>query len=462
MFHSHSRRATMQRCRHWGKNALTFSLLTCALAFVGLQAGPVAAAAATVAGGCSWWIQYGLGGSDLLAPDSDAAYWMSTYLQFPGRGLVINGAFPQARYMSFTLYSGGSLVPGGALFDAEIQPSSGVNPFQTSASGAGDYTLTVAPGAAPARPAPNTLYTGTTAGAAFELMYRVYRSERSAGGWRSTAPDHRHDRRPADDSARTVHRLRVDGSADGTVPPTLSAGATGPAGAAVAAVAASATPEPAWQADSGGSDFPNPDNTYLEAAITPSDGQLVVLQAQMPTFPNTNAGEPPWQSGRQVRYWSICENDGPLATVTGCVPDFDAVENAGTATFVVSSTSNRPPNATAADGVNWLPWGAFPAGLLIYRQMLAAPTFQQAIADAIDAGSARIGDGAIPPADRLLLRGDVCRDRSHRLPRRRRPGGLSADEHISRRLGLNVRDHAAKPSGRKKSPRPASPCKDGP
>jgi hypothetical protein len=394
MLLSHSLRAGLGRCCRWAMRALTVTLLGTVATIVGLLAGSVSVAAATATGGCSWQTQYGMGGSDLGAPDTDAAYWTTTYLQFPGRGLVISGAFPRARYMSFTLYSNSSLVPGGSLFDAELSPSSGTNPFQANTTGPGDYTVTVVAGAAPADRAPNTLYTGTTALAEFELLYRVYDPlDPPTGGV------------PLPQISDTIggQVTTVHGPCVGSTSTTPLAGpgalnVTGGTSTLDAPRnALSASTSPTWAVASWASGFGNPDNAYLQAAINPGGGQLVVLQARMPAFPNTNAGQPSWQSGQQVRYWSICENDGPLMSVVGCVPDFDAVESNGIATFVISSTINRPANATAADGVNWIPWGAFPSGLVMYRQMLAAAAFQQSIADARDAPSLASAMGAYLP-----------------------------------------------------------------
>jgi len=48
-------------------------------------------------------------------------------------------------------------------------------------------------------------------------------------------------------------------------------------------------------------------------------------------------------------------------------------------TIVVSTAEQRPANARPECGVTWLPWGPQTQGLLIYRHMLADPSFAQAI-----------------------------------------------------------------------------------
>lgn len=334
---------------------------------------PGVAAAATPS--CSWQEQFGLGGSDELAPDSDAAYWVNKYLQVSGTGLTITGSFPDARYMSFAVYVNEAVPTGGSLYDSEIQPSSGVNPFQVGVDGTGGYTLHVVTGAQPAQPAPDTLYTGTTGAATVDLVYRVYDPiEPPSGGVALPQITNTFDGVPT-----TVHGACVTSTSAASGPERLELSASGRTPLSATQARAPSASEPVWEDATLAAYYPNPDNAYVGASINSADGQLVVIQAQMPAFPDTNAGAPPWQSGQQVRYWSICQNGGVVATVIGCVPDFEAVETAGVATFVISSPSNRPPNATAADGVNWLPWGSYADATVIYRQMLAAPTFSQAI-----------------------------------------------------------------------------------
>ena len=52
----------------------------------------------------------------------------------------------------------------------------------------------------------------------------------------------------------------------------------------------------------------------------------------------------------------------------------------GFATFVVSDPRDRPVNPTRRKGVNWLPWGgAYYEGVIIYRHMLPAKGFREAI-----------------------------------------------------------------------------------
>jgi hypothetical protein len=84
----------------------------------------------------------------------------------------------------------------------------------------------------------------------------------------------------------------------------------------------------------------------------------------------------------QLRYWSLCSNDGLSERYFECLTDDDIVTDAyGNYTIVVSNVQNRPSNATTNCGLNWLNWGPLSDTLLIVRNMLPAPTFLQAIQD---------------------------------------------------------------------------------
>jgi hypothetical protein len=343
-------------------------------------------------GGCSWHAQYGDGGQTVLETDTNAAYWATSYLSLPGGGMTIHGTFPQARNMSFTVYHLSGAVRGGHLYDAQIVPDAGgVNPFQTGESGTGTYTLHVVAAPTPADPAPNTLYTNTQATTDVELVYRVYDA---------TDPSSPEGGVPLPQTTTTFdgNPVQVNQPCVGYgQPSTVSRGSAGmPTPARTRYDARSVSTEPTWVTAKISAVFADPDNAYLSATIHAEDGQLIVMQAQMPTFPNTNAGQPAWTPA-EVRYWSICENNGVLPVVVACSADFDSVESGDTATFVISTPSNRPPNATAAAGVNWLPWGSSPYGVIIYRQMLADPSFAESIASVPAGGSAMATMGPYVP-----------------------------------------------------------------
>lgn len=354
--------------------------------------------------GCAWGVESDANVFNVAFPDQNATYWGTALLHIPRSGLVVRGAYPRARYFSLIAYDP-LLRPVGGLRDDQIDPATGVNPFRPGEQGVGTWKVRILAAAPPAHPAPNTIYAG-----------RTYEGDTNPGGfvlYRVYVPNNQSDPTGGVGLPTVTYAMRGVGSV--TMPPCASvanlpnAGVNDqlsqssypsvldglPAGTRTASnppgwgkffgygsVFGAAGPQAASLAPGGGGFLSNTDNQYITAPIDHAYGNLVVLRAKMPTFPNTTIGQPPWQPGQQVRYWSICENEKYSTRYVACTADFQAVlDSQGRATFVISDPDARPTNATVADGVNWLPWGDYPDGLLIYRQMGAAPSFSQAIAN---------------------------------------------------------------------------------
>jgi hypothetical protein len=367
----------MEWLSRWPARSLAVIAVLAVAAVLGLAMGtaPPASAAAL---GCSWGTHYGLGAGTNGDPDANAAYWAKSYLALPGGGLTIQGTFPTARYMNFTIYRNTKAIAGAHLHDAQIQPSTGVNPFQPGVQGTGTYELHVVNQAAPADPAPNTLYTGASPLSLLEIVYRVYDPADFSNPAGSPAL-------PQITPTLFGYSLAPLGTCTGAGVPALSRRpAVSPHAAPRSAVSPHATPspaEPVWSKSAVTSLYPDPDSAYLSTLLDARDGPLVVIQASLPIFPDTNTGDASWDAAQQVRYWSLCENTLTVNLV-GCVGDFQAVQNAGTGTFVVSTPANQPANATPANGINWIPFGSGASGLLLYRQILASPSFSESIAAA--------------------------------------------------------------------------------
>ncbi len=123
--------------------------------------------------------------------------------------------------------------------------------------------------------------------------------------------------------------------------------------------------------------FPDPDNIYLATILHYRAGQIVVVRAKAPTFPDTAHGVAP-STPAQVRYWSLCTDEYRKPyLVSYCVADQGvALDAEGFFTIVVSTRAERPANADAAHHVTWLDWGSTTVdNLLLMRQMLAAGSF---------------------------------------------------------------------------------------
>lgn len=356
-------------------------------------------------------------------PDEAASYWGAAYQNVPGTRLRITGRYPHARYMSFHVYDN-ITRPVDALADIQTEPDPGqTNPFLDGADRTGEarsYTAFVDFGPLPADGgrARNTLYTGTgqKAGPAAlpnangMFIYRIY------------VPDSGRD----ETGDLGLPRLTLETAAGGNPPASLCEGfkraeipnvnddlaaANGPPGpepgdwpgrnpplwrktvnltnSYSAILLSNPYGDPAYQAYQGtgadsalggrGAFFSNLHNNYMAALINRGYGQLVVFRMRMPRFADTRPG-PAAMPPADLRYFSVCQNEVVSQRYVACLTDDQTIAGAdGFMTFVVSTPEQRPSNATAACGVNWIPWGPARDGVLIYRHMLPAPGFAQAI-----------------------------------------------------------------------------------
>ncbi|MBV9173762.1 MAG: hypothetical protein JOZ81_27170, partial [Chloroflexi bacterium] len=94
------------------------------------------------------------------------------------------------------------------------------------------------------------------------------------------------------------------------------------------------------------------------------------VQGKAPTFTPDSSAIPWPNPAFDVRYWSLCNNEDmspyPVVVVTnphtqgqifGCSADLDTPVVNGRYTYVLLAVADRPPNATTAHGVAWLPYG---------------------------------------------------------------------------------------------------------
>jgi hypothetical protein len=138
--------------------------------------------------------------------------------------------------------------------------------------------------------------------------------------------------------------------------------------------------------------------------LPPYSNDLVVMRMRAPTFANTQAGDPPYlaTSSRQVRFWSVCEDDPLTSGVNRCIEDNQAINTNGFITIVMSDPSKKPADSTLAlYGAEWMSWGAlqngdtlydvnlnpvtntqpvYYYGGILYRQTLPNPSWNQSIA----------------------------------------------------------------------------------
>ena len=338
--------------------------------------------AATPSQSCSWGAKSDPDTVNVAYPDTSASYWSYQYKAVPGTELVVHGQYPKARYFSFHVYQP-SAVPIDSIYDAQITPDKGsANPFTGPAAGRRqDYAVTVLFAAKPAHPAANTLYAGQTQidGApnpGGTLMLRVYVPTdpgSPSGGvplptvtWQTTSGQ------VLTSGADCSNDLP---STNGAITQTLNG--QSPAEAPTVAKGAPLSWSKAKSSPYVGA-YGNQQNAYLTASINRADGDLIVIHGKAPTFPNTTAGEPVY-GNYQLRYWSFCENSTDTRVIA-CAPDYESNARYGSYTYVISDPSTRPGNATAANGVAWIPWGPTDAtAVIIFRNMLPADSFTHAV-----------------------------------------------------------------------------------
>jgi hypothetical protein len=379
------------------------------------------ARAAVPPGSCGWAARIGSGQLNVAFPDTAAQYWIAEVPLPPGGSVQLSGSYPHARYMSFIDYTdAGQSIDG--LADMQIAPEQGsTNPFVTGARRTAtrrSYTVNVVEGSAPASGrAPNTMYTISADGSRISppgtvlLIYRVYEPDSGldltggtglpaitvvdpAGG-RATLPVCPNDSLP---ETELTQRLAALGSSGSSPIPNTGLGSTNPPrwvrftntanGVATGGLDNEVTGTSLYPPIAGatnalppGGFFDNVNVAYVATLYGAGFGPVLAFTAKAPTAARTVAGERRMGSG-QVRYWSVCSNNG-ATLVYGCAHD-DEVPLGARRTYrvVISTAANRPSNATAACGITWLPSGPTPQTVVILRNMLPAPSFANATQNA--------------------------------------------------------------------------------
>ena len=351
---------------------------------------------------CSWGAQSDPDAVNAAYPDTNATYWVARYSAEPGMKLVVTGAYPKARYFSFHVYQP-SGVPLDSLYDAQIAADKGsTNPYvaKVPAGTPTHYTVTLDFAAKPKQPAANTMYGGVTGinGApnpAGLLMLRVYvpTNARSAQGGvpLPTVTLETATGQPVTTGQACNNSLPATGGGVNKAVTTNSFPTSSPQ--------QDPTAKPTWGRAYGNpyyGAFGNQQNAYLTASISRRFGDLVVIHGRAPVFPDTRHGVAPYTPS-DVRYWSFCQNSNSTR-VNSCAADFEANVKDGYYTYVISDPSQRPKNATASNGVAWLPWGASdPTAVVIYRNMLVSENFHHAVQDVAKGQDAQKVMGAYFP-----------------------------------------------------------------
>lgn len=387
--------------------------------------GDGAAAAAPITGNapaCGWLVQSDADILNVAYPDESATYWVAVVPNIPGAKLRIDGQYPDARYFSFNVYDP-ALRPIDGIADQNIAPTDGaLNPFtQPGIASGGHYSVQVEFTPKPEAPAANTLYSGSTTVSALTIpnpvtivLYRIYipadglppnadvplptLTLETASGTSvissqpaCTEPQLSKliDQLGAIDLNGTLIRINYPDQLD-VLPLRFPTASYPPASAVFYGLPdvllrilnnLSPIELPAalqhTELLSGGGFLSNSDAAYTTSAFSRSDGNIFVLRARAPSWRGASGVN---FGAEDMRYWSVCQNEFVTQRYVACTADYQtAIDADGFFTVMVSDEADRPANATADNGITWLPWGPYPDGLLLYRHMLPNPSFAQAI-----------------------------------------------------------------------------------
>lgn len=375
-------------------------------------------------------------------PEESATYWLARFRLAAGQRLVLRGDYPHARYESLNSYAAGG-TPTFSLPDVRIAPDRGAtNPFVAGARRdrkRRGWTVRVAGREAPAAgsvPA-NVMYAPSSPSFASELVLRVYEPDRGrdlTGGvglpapelvepdgtrvrglsgvcGAVNAPDRSIERTVQDIPVATWQSLvatpgpKADPATSPAFDPPLWERFFNQGFAAGAFTQAAGNPRPDTGMVDVGGFYSNRDTRYVITHLSRRLGKVVVIRARMPTFPQTYRGERTMGEG-QLRFWSLCSNEGRATTYAAdCLADRQVpLDRKRRYTIVVSKSADRPANARKRCGVAWLKWprrgdaaGRPDYALLIMRNMLASPGFEQAVQNIERFGDERSVMGAYFP-----------------------------------------------------------------
>jgi hypothetical protein len=356
----------------------------------------VSQAAAPILPVCSWPFEAsGQGLTNIGMPDTNATYWVMPLDTSNWKAMVIHGTYPQARFFNFNTYTAtGSLI--GTLYDTQIAPDSGSwNPFATpTGTGAQDYTVEISP----SNLGSGNFLSAGGGGFAF-VVYRVYLADpgldRTGGVGVPTVSlvDQSGNTRTLQScpfaSAETslpnlIVLLRTSGFTDAAnfLEQILTA-ANQALGGGTCSVS-SKNPNPVtFPATSGAGFFPNPQTTYLQTGnLCFQPGQVLVVRGKAAVYPNTYTSppgsvfQPAFDGQIQLRYWSMCNNDGTIPyPAVACQADaMTDLDQNQFYTYVISGDMSPPSGLPS--GTTWLPWGSTSLPItLIFRNLLPEPGF---------------------------------------------------------------------------------------
>lgn len=351
--------------------------------------------AVTLKRGCGWMLAFDpaiptLGNTAF--PDTGARYWVAYVApgQSAGTTLKIEGRYANTRYAALHAHDGNLLVLD-AQAEYQLRPDAGastpwldITTRQAMAPLGGRYTATLRFGeTAPASREANVLYrpaplaSDGVAKRTTALVYRTYLPVgENTGGvglprltlQTPTGPLPLDNAEDAAGCAEIGSRYYQDGAKIPGITNTLDP--------------APPLPQPVFKKFeslvlvlAGSGVGLNNHNAFAYIKTERNYGELLLVRGLPPSHTgDAKAGNPP-----QVRYWSLCHYGFNTQKVYGCVSDQDAaLDSEGRYTLLVSRDA-PPPLATRALGFNTLPFGPERIGTLTMRELLAHPSFAEAI-----------------------------------------------------------------------------------
>ena len=354
--------------------------------------------------GCAWPLLLSPEGpANVQGPDDAARYWIMPFDTTLYQKMRLYGTYPNLRYFAIAAYetvgdvSNYTFEVNEHLYDVEIVPDHGSNPFVQPGGSNGTYiieisrdsqsannTMTVSPWGSP-----NTM-TVTSDLAWIVLRAYVPDSDASLTGQSLmggvdlptiTLIDNDGNRKELDrcspinkwsdfsDFSRFLFPPDLDITVDEGTPSSNRLWFASP----------KEPPAILW---------PNPDGKYV--MMLPGseyqNGRVIVIHGKAPGFPDTFNGSPigvPSRGFRRVdlRYWAVCNmNLVSPPSVVACATDLTTRLRGHYYTIVISDDRQRPdwlkPN------VNWIPWGdgQYPK-FVVLRNILSSPDFSNAAQD---------------------------------------------------------------------------------
>jgi hypothetical protein len=341
-----------------------------------------------------------------------------------GAKIVLTGEFPHMRHWSFVTYSVDG-VPRDAVNDLEIEPDTGsFNPFRAGVRRdvtPRRYTISVVNGTPPAdnaaRPK-NTVYTLSEPGTPTGMHMRNYVPDQGMD-WAGGVGVPKAVLQTADGKtlgeAETCNLTDVPHKRGKQSPITVSpkmwmalnslpwraADRTPANDFDVAAMQKFYNREhlllktffPALPSDSlaveKGGFWSNPVTRYGFTYLSQAFGKVYVVHGKMPATPRTwDRTTEPMDPKVDMRYWSLCTSTAPpIGNTVDCVHDENlrpVIDARGYFSVVVSRATDRPSNANAKCGVEWIeygngdgiPGGSPHFGAIINRHTLVNPAFK--------------------------------------------------------------------------------------